>query len=112
MDANLSRVRISISSSYATQLSDAIRSLVHYPYGCIEQTIGSTLPNALALKFSDILGISIDRDAANENIKSGLAKILRMQHYSGGWTYWEGQNEAESHITPYVLRSLITFRNL
>ncbi len=35
-----------------------------------------------------------------------------MQHYSGGWTYWEGDSEAESHITPYVLRSLITFRNL
>lgn len=35
-----------------------------------------------------------------------------MQHYSGGWTYWEGDMEASSHVTPYVLRTLISFRNL
>ena len=35
-----------------------------------------------------------------------------MQHYSGGWTYWEGDTDAEPHITPYVLRSLIAFRHL
>ena len=35
-----------------------------------------------------------------------------MQHYSGGWIYWEGDIDANSHITPYVLRSLMTFRNL
>lgn len=89
MDLASSKVSISISTSYATQLSEAIKSLVQYPYGCIEQTIGSTLPNALALAFSNSLGIKIDRAQATENIKNGLEKILRMQHYSGGWVYWE-----------------------
>lgn len=69
-DMTASRVSVNISSSYAVQLSEAIKSLVQYPYGCIEQTIGSTLPNALALKFSDILGISIDRTQAQENLKA------------------------------------------
>lgn len=89
MDPSSSKVSISISTSYATQLSESIKSLVQYPYGCIEQTIGSTLPNAIALAFSNSLGIKIDRTQAEENIKNGLAKILRMQHYSGGWVYWE-----------------------
>jgi hypothetical protein len=30
-----------------------------------------------------------------------------MQHYSGGWVYWEGAIEADAHITPYVLRMLL-----
>jgi alpha-2-macroglobulin len=112
IDLAASKVSVSISTSYATQLSEAIRALVQYPYGCIEQTIGSTLPNAYALKLASTLGITIDTESAKANVTAWLAKILRMQHYSGGWTYWEGDSEAESHITPYVLRSLITFRNL
>lgn len=35
-----------------------------------------------------------------------------MQHFSGGWTYWEGSYEADPHITPYVLRSLFVFEEL
>ena len=35
-----------------------------------------------------------------------------MQYYDGGWVYWEGLDQSESHITPYVLRSLLLFREL
>ena len=66
-DMASSRVDISISTNYASQLTAAIKSLVQYPYGCIEQTIGSTLPNALALKFSETVGIEIDRPLAQLN---------------------------------------------
>lgn len=107
-----SSVEVTVASSYVAQMEDAIRSLVQYPYGCIEQTISSTLPNAIALSFSDSIGINIDRNQAQENLKKGLAKILRMQHYTGGWTYWEGDAMPNAHITPYVLRSLVSFRDL
>jgi uncharacterized protein YfaS (alpha-2-macroglobulin family) len=35
-----------------------------------------------------------------------------MQHFSGGWVYWEGATEANLHITPYVLRALQKFQEL
>ncbi len=54
----------------------------------------------------------MDHQQAEENISIGLAKILRMQHYSGGWVSWEGDSNANTKITPYVLRSLMTFKNL
>ena len=35
-----------------------------------------------------------------------------MQDIGGGWHYWEGETSVNSHITPYVIRSLYEFRKL
>ena len=69
VDGENSKVEVIVASSYVAQMEDTIRSLLHYPYGCIEQTISSTLPNAIALSLSDRLGIQIDRSQAEENTK-------------------------------------------
>ena len=112
VDMNLSTLDISVSSSYASQIKQGIASLIQYPYGCIEQTISSTLPNRIALSLSEILDVSLDRVKAEEYTKAWLQKILRMQHLSGGWVYWEWSDEPNIHITPYVLRSLLKFQEL
>lgn len=86
--------------------------MIAYPYGCIEQTISSTLPNGVALKLARELNIDIDVKQAEINLSDGVAKILRMQDASGGWKYWETDSTTNDHITPYVVRSLYEFRNL
>jgi len=110
-DPKLSSLQLQFSRSLLINPESVIHSLISYPYGCIEQTIGSTLPNALALKFSDILGISLDKKQAQENLTQGVQKILRMQ-YMGWWKYWENDDDANAHVTPYVLRMLLAFRSL
>lgn len=35
-----------------------------------------------------------------------------MQHYSGGWKYWEQDDYANNHVTPYIVRSLFILRDL
>ena len=107
-----SKVTISISDSPLQNPEKTIETMITYPYGCIEQTISSTMPNAVAIKFADSLDIKIDLKEANKNLSDGVAKILRMQDMNGGWRYWEQDSTTNEHVTPYVVRSLYEFRNL
>jgi uncharacterized protein YfaS (alpha-2-macroglobulin family) len=102
---------MTISRGLLRDPTSTITSLIAYPYGCIEQTIASTLPNAIALRFATLLGIDIDRTKAGSNLDDGVAKILRMQLW-GGWKYWEDDATANTHVTPYVIRSLYTLRDM
>ncbi len=107
-----SKVMISISDSPLQNPEKTIQSMISYPYGCIEQTISSTLPNAVALKLAKTLAIKLDLKQASDNLAVGVAKILKMQDESGGWKYWEGDTTVNAHVTPYVIRSLYEFRSL
>jgi uncharacterized protein YfaS (alpha-2-macroglobulin family) len=55
VDMTGSTVRISVARTYLVGMEDIIKSLMTYPYGCVEQTISSTLPNALVIKFDTLL---------------------------------------------------------
>lgn len=107
-----SRVVLRVSSSLLIGIDSAIKTLIQYPYGCIEQTISSTLPNALAIKFQSLIWTPIDSKKAQENLEAGIKKIVRMQHYSWGWKYWEQDDFVSDHVTPYVIRSLYLLQDL
>lgn len=110
-DRENSEVIVRVSHSLLLQNEKLIENLLQYPYGCIEQTIASTLPNALALKYAELFWTSVDRDTAKNNLQAWLDKIFRMQTY-GWWKYWESDSQAHPYVTPYVIRSLYTFRSL
>ncbi len=103
---------LSVSDSPLQNPEKIIASLVTYPYGCIEQTISSTIPNAIAIKLSESLGINIDKTKAQKNLDDGIKKILKMQDWTGGWKYWETDSQVNLHVTPYVLRSLYEMQKL
>ncbi|MBX9809011.1 hypothetical protein K2X92_01310, partial [Candidatus Gracilibacteria bacterium] len=107
-----SEVSISISDSPLQNPEKIIQSMISYPYGCIEQTISSTMPNAIAIQLAQNLGLNLDLKQAQENLTKGVEKILKMQDISGGWYYWEGETSVNTHVTPYVIRSLYEFRKL
>jgi uncharacterized protein YfaS (alpha-2-macroglobulin family) len=107
-----SEVTISVSDSPLQNPEKIIQSMITYPYGCIEQTISSTLPNAIAIQLSQSLGLTIDVKQAQANLTKWVEKILKMQDISGGWYYWEGDTNVNAHVTPYVIRSLYEFRKL
>jgi uncharacterized protein YfaS (alpha-2-macroglobulin family) len=111
IDPKKSHFVLSASRGLLRDPTSTIASLIAYPYGCIEQTIASTLPNAIALRFASVLGIGLDSTQAQKNLDDGVAKILRMQAW-GGWKYWEDDTTANPHVTPYVIRSLYVLRDM
>ncbi|MFN0063555.1 MAG: alpha-2-macroglobulin family protein, partial [Myxococcaceae bacterium] len=85
-----------------------LKSLIHYPYGCIEQTTSSTRP---LLYVSNMLG-EIDPELiasrkVEDMVASGIARVLSMQTPSGGFGYWPGEKEPNTWGTAYATHFLL-----
>ncbi len=85
-----------------------IKSLIRYPYGCIEQTTSSTMP---LLYIKDVLKV-IDPDTLkkyniDDMVAKGIARVLSMQTSSGGFSYWPGGNSPCDWGTAYATHMLL-----
>src|SRR5205085_7000157 len=71
-----------------------LKYLLHYPYGCVEQTTSSVFP---LVYFGDVAK-ELDPDAFRNNdaaamVHEGIRRLGTMQTYSGGFSMWPyGQN--------------------
>ncbi|NQV31067.1 MAG: hypothetical protein HQ515_00145 [Phycisphaeraceae bacterium] len=87
--AETARTTISVGALPGVQLEAALESLIHYPYGCVEQT-SSQLRSLLYA--GPILGK--DRaEVTDAMIKAGIARLWGMQTRSGGLSYWPGSTQ-------------------
>ncbi len=107
-----SYIKFSISTSLLAGIEKILSSLMVYPHGCLEQLSSTTLPNALLLKFSNILDTGLDQNKMKENIKYGVDKIFSMQQSTGWFGYWAGDSEISHHYSPYAIWALATMKNL
>lgn len=77
-------------------LVDGAEALKQYPYGCLEQTYSSTIPNLFLYKYIAAKPQYDAKDAAlldelQANLKAGRDRLL--QHYlnnDGGYSMWRG----------------------
>lgn len=84
-------VKVSLTNSRAIELQEALDQLLHYPYGCVEQTTSSTLPWLTLTRMRDLLpSLQRSEDDINDNIQRGINRLLSMQTASGGLSYWPG----------------------
>lgn len=87
-------LKVSIANSRLLELSDAVKYLLDYPYGCVEQTTSRLIPWIYAREFDGAIPSLAKPDTEIEaNVQAGINRLLSMQHYSGGLTYWPGGQE-------------------
>lgn len=88
------RVDVSVANTRVTEIREALRQLLHYPYGCVEQTTSSLLPWLTVRDLRATLPEMAKSDAEiTEVVNHGVNMLLAMQTSSGGLSYWPGGRE-------------------
>jgi hypothetical protein len=106
-NSDASTLRIDVSPSIAGTLMSALDFLATYPYGCVEQTMSSFLPNILVTKAVKDLGLTPPPVSAEleKKIAAGLERLYSFQHEDGGWGWWQ-TDETHPFMTAYVVAGL------
>lgn len=97
--------KIEISSVPTIDFGRRLNYLIQYPHGCVEQTTSAVFPQ---LYLSDVL----DLDAAykqriQKNVMAGIKKLGNFQLPNGGFSYWQGNTDADDWGTSYAGHFLI-----
>ena len=93
-------VEVSTSSSLLGGLEDAVHELIHYPYGCVEQTSSRMVPLVALSELGATWPLEIgDTDAF---VKAGVERLLSMQTDSGGFSYWPEGATAHPYGSAYA----------
>lgn len=101
------KVELSITGSPFMQMSEGLKYLLKYPYGCVEQTSSGVLPLA-ALRGLIEKGLvpGIEINETTKFIDSGVRRLLTMQTGTGGFGYWPGDMMPHRWGTIYAMTAL------
>jgi uncharacterized protein YfaS (alpha-2-macroglobulin family)/tetratricopeptide (TPR) repeat protein len=131
------KLSVTVASSMAVTMLDALPYLVDYPYGCTEQTMSRFLPAVVTARTLQEMGLSPE-DALGKvfggieqafvdkthpkgrkkrpNIRKldlivnqGLERLYDFQHGDGGWGWWK-HGESDHFMTAYILWGLCLAR--
>src|SRR5256714_7305165 len=88
------KIDVNVANTRATEIRESLRQLLHYPYGCVEQTTSSLLPWLTVRDLRATLPEMNKSDAEGAAVISrGVTMLLSMQTSSGGLSYWPGGRE-------------------
>lgn len=95
------QITVVVANTRLSELSEAVSQLLHYPYGCAEQTSSSLLPwvvlrDSVATKFLHRPTAEID-----QAIRAGVERLFTMQTSSGGFSYWPHGREPMLWVSAY-----------
>lgn len=97
-----SQVTLSLSSTILGTLPAAMKYLINYPYGCVEQTTSRFVPAVIAKINSGLFASSAVDKNINEVIQKGINKLSSQQQGDGGWTWWFS-GRSDPFVTAYVV---------
>lgn len=102
-----------------TLMLPSLPYLVQYPYGCVEQTLSSFVPNVL---LADLVksGLAPTMDwkkltDLDKNIRDGVFRVYAYQQPNGSWGWYnpgEFEGQANPHTTGFALQSFAIMQRL
>jgi A-macroglobulin TED domain/A-macroglobulin receptor binding domain len=101
------QAKLKIYPNLLAHVTESIEAGLERPYGCGEQTISSTYPSVLLLKYYKASGISSGplQSRANRYLNLGYHRLLNYREPTGGFSYW-GHGSSDVALTAYAVRFL------
>ncbi len=84
--------------------------LIHYPYGCIEQTTSSTRPLLYVASLAESVDPALAEMKIEDMVTSGINRVFSMETPSGGFGYWPGATDPLEWATAYATHLLLDAR--
>src|SRR5262245_42585078 len=105
------RAELKIYPNLMAHAMEGIEGILRRPYGCAEQTISSSYPNVMVLRYlesqGELLAAPMRKiaESARRYTQAGYERLLGYRTYNGGFSYW-GRDDADTALTAYALRFL------
>lgn len=100
------RVELKIYPHFTSHLWESVEGIMQRPYGCGEQTISSTYPSLLVLRYLKNRQIENPvAEKARRYLQAGYQRLLGYQSEDGGFNYW-GNSSSDIGLTAYAIRFL------
>lgn len=89
-----------------------LRWLLHYPYGCVEQTTSSLLPLVFLRPLIPLIQPDTQDDAIYQNmVNVGISRLLSMQNGNGGFGFWPDDETSDPWASIYATFALVQARD-
>src|SRR5204863_3788454 len=95
------QVNLNVSNTRVLELHEALQQLLHYPYGCVEQTTSNMLPWLALSKYEPMFPNLLEKGKVQSAIRRGADRLLQMQTDEGGLSYWPGGDTPELWASAY-----------
>ena len=98
----IGEIDVTLSNSRLLEAQDALNYNLRYPYGCVEQTTSTTLPWLTMEKLEKVFpNLDVDAEKKQKAIAIGISRLLSMQTYDGGLSYWPGNDDSTLWASAY-----------
>ena len=105
--AGARHAELKIYPNLLAHIAEGIDGMLERPHGCGEQTISSTYPNLIALRYLKATGTDSPAESkARKYLQEGYDRLLNYRAVDGGFSYWGGKEAADLALTAYALRFL------
>ncbi len=97
-------IDLGFARSPLVEAAGSVDYLLHYPYGCVEQTTSSLLPWLAVDSLSPVIPAFAKQDPKHvaEAIQAGADRLLSMQLPNGSFSYWPGSTDTVDWATSYA----------
>ncbi len=98
-----STVSMMLGAGAGFDLPRLVKALHRYPYGCLEQTISTTMPLLYLSELADYIHVDAKDRKLKAAVEHGIRRLATMQRYDGSFGYWDARGGPQPWLTVYAL---------